>query len=592
MHYIVFLCGLLLSCHTGAKSVTYQPAVASNTRPLLGADAKALPQSNPRATKGGEVRIAHIGTFDTIFPFPFKGIPCQGNGITDEAMVFEKLMYRQPGEPFTYYAWLAEGVAVDQEHKWIEFKLNPKAMWADGKPLTAEDVAFSITALKEQSRPIYKNHLKQVSKVEVKSSQVVRVYVDPIPDPIHEGKTVFARETLLVLCGLPVLPKHILHNRSFDELSQQNVIGSGPYEITDVQMGASVTYARRQNYWGTNLLVNKGRHNFDKVKFVYFRDPHIAFEALKAGEVDWMLEEDVSRRKNGHHFDALKSGKVILSALTAYEAPPMRGFVMNTRRSQFENLALRQALTFALDFDWLKKNLYDKHTRRSRSFFGNGVFADKSKETARASRLHIRDQMQRKKRVLELLQKAGYRVTNGVCVHTQIQKPLRLDLLIENNDSQKEAIAYARMLLKGYGIQLTIRKLDTAQFWHRVMDFDFEMVAIKWLGITSPGVEQRNRWTTESASRKGSLNWAGVQDQHVDVAVNQLLTSKTLDEQASATRSIDKHLRKGYYVIPLGYDSKRFVLHRSRLRYPETDYGQKVILEKSFWWDDTVKKSQ
>lgn len=585
--FVLALLGLTELC---AESLVYQKAVAQFGVPMQGPHMKALPQANPDAPKGGTIRIAQMGTFDTIFPYPFKGIPCAGNGITDEPMVYEKLMFQQVGEPHTLYAWVAEGVAIDPENRWVEFKLNSQAKWADGKPLTTADVAFSIQALKEQGRPIFRNHLKPVRKVEIQSPQIIRIYIDPTPDPLNEGKQIYSKESLLILCRLTILPKHILEGKKFDDMAQQVVIGSGPYELTDVKMGASVTFKRRKNYWGENLPVNIGRSNFDEVKFVYFRDPQIAFEALKAGDVDFMVEEDVNRRKSGYNFDAFRSGQIVLSALSGAGAPPTRGFVMNTRQDKLKSLPLRKALTLALDYGWFQKNLYETNYRRSKSFFGNGAFADQSRQTAREARLNVKDPQKRKRLVIKLLEEAGYKMIGGQCLDMQTKKPLTFDLIIENNDSQKEAVAYARMLRKGYGIQLNIRKLDSAQFWHRVMDFDFEIVAIKWLGMSSPGTEQINRWTSESADRKGSLNWAGVCNSGVDEAVKALLAAKSLEQQTAATQAIDRLLRKGYYIVPLGYDEKRYVLHRSRLHYPKTAYAQKVLLEKSFWWDETVTK--
>lgn len=574
--------------------------------PKLDPSFSSLPQANPDAPKGGKMNVGVLGTFDSIFPFPFKGIPCLGNGITDEAMVYEKLMYRQAGEPMAYYAWLAESVTLDHEYKWIEFNLNKNARWADGNPVTAKDVEFTMHLLKEQSRPIFKNLLKIVERMEILNPRKIRIYVSPSPDPLNPERNIYSREQILILCGIPVLPRHILEGKKLEDLAQEKILGSGPYEIDSVQMGSSVTYKKRANYWGKNLPVSVGRYNFDIVKFTYFRDPNAMFEAMKAGQIDVMLEEDAKRRNRGYNFDKYRKKEVVLSELKASDTLPIKGFIFNTRHQYLANKLLRKALILAMDYDWINKNLFHGRYLRTTSFFGGGKFSaqkgallDKEKailqdlqvssaiQKGKLPMTMIKNHQKRKARVLQLLQKAGYVIKNGRCVHVDSNKPLTISLIIENNDTQKEVIAYARQLQKDYGIQLDIRKLDTSQFWNRVLNFDFEVVSLKWMGMSSPGVEQRNRWTTESAERQGSLNWVGVKDKNIDKAITHLLSVKSFDDQVAASRVIDRLLQWGYYVIPLGVDQYHYYLHTDRIAYPEK-YGKKIVLEKSFWWDKTA----
>lgn len=608
MKFIILLLSTL-NLWGNVSNSGYQSALALNARPKLGANFTHLPQANPHAVKGGSMKMGVIGTFDAIFPYPFKGIPCYGNGITDEAMVYEKLMFRQQGEPFTLYAWLAEGVKIDPEYKWIEFKINSHAKWADGKPVTAEDLIFTVDALKEQSRPIFKNILKPVEKVEKISQNVVRIYVAPTAHPIEVDKKVYSKEQILVLCNLPVLPKHLLEGKKFDDLAQEKILGSGPYEIEDVKMGASVTYRLRKDYWGASLPINVGRHNVEKIKYIYFRDPNVTFEALKAGEIDIMNEDDATRRKAGYVFDRFKSGDVVLSILMGNETPGINGFIMNTRQQPLDRLALRKALTFALDFQWLNKNLYDTKYKRSLSFFGKEPFAategtlsegekkifaelkvDQKISSGKLPEVSIDQSKKRRTYVMALLKEAGFTIKNGKCVDVKTNKTLEIDILVENNNTQKEVVAYARQLKQNYGIILNIRKMDTAQFWQRVMSFDFPMVSLQWSGLSSPGIEQKNRWTQESVDRKGSLNWAGVRDPNVDLAINHLLVATSLEEQAAATKVIDRLLRWGYYIVPLGGDVHQYALHAARLKYPENVFARKVVLAKSFWWDKTGGK--
>lgn len=568
-----------------------------------------LPSANPDIKPKYEttLRLIVVGNaFDSIFPFANKGIPAFGNGITDEPMVFEKLMYRNPHEPFTSYAWLASHAEVAPDNSWVRFYIHPQATWADGTPVTAHDVAFSLEILRTQGRMIFRNLYKHVDRVVVENDKTAKFVLMPVDHPLKKGEKYFSREKACLLGSMTVLPKHIIGDRKLEDIIHEKLIGSGPYAYGEVVDGRSIEYVRRKDYWGdkAGIMIAKGRFNFGKVVFKYFREANVAFEGLKTGEGDMLVEDNTRRRRKGYTFDRFTKGEVKLTMKETHNAKSMKGFVMNTKVPPFDNRQFRKAMLLAIDHKWLLKTIYAGEAEIADSYFMNSEFSARAKNASETfalenklhegdkitkpeqfPKVHTKDVRKRHKRVLKLLKRAGWVVRNGVCVNEKTGKPLELTVLLEGDDSKPEAIAFARNL-RAFGIKLNIQSNDSAQYWRRVLKFDYPMVAIKWLGTSSPGVEQRNRWTSESAENHGTLNFARVSSEHVDKAVNALLSATSYEEQLAATRALDRKLLWRYLVVPTGHESMSAILHDANLTFYDNE-GSKKLPEKSFWWDKT-----
>ncbi|USO01118.1 MAG: ABC transporter substrate-binding protein [Alphaproteobacteria bacterium] len=577
------------------------PYLTLMASPQIPASATHLPAANPHASMGRDTHLRTIvigNAFDCLFPFANKGIPACGNGITDEPLVFERLMYRNPDEPFTFYPWLASYVEVAPDNSWVRFSLNPQATWADGKPVSAEDVAFTCEVLRTQGRIIFRNLYASVARIVVENPHTVRFVMKACDHPTEKGKTYYSRENIMVLAGMTVLPKHVIGPRHLDEIVQEKLPGSGPYAYGMVVNGRRISYVRRSDYWGdrARLMIAKGRYNFQKLTFTYFREANVGFEGLKAGEGDFFIEENIRRRLRGYTFDRFTRGDVTLTCASNVQPKSMLGFVMNTRQFPFDNYHFRKAMVLACDWGWIAHNLYGGAYVRANSYFmhtdfsacaGDTLVAGSSvAQVKKAPPLHIKNPRRRHQRVIRLLKRAGWIIKNGICVSEKTGVPLEMSLLLEGDEHKPEAIAYARNL-KAFGITLTIHRKDSAQYWRKVLAFDYQMTAFRWTGSQSPGAEQRNRWTTESADIKGSLNFAQVRDGQVDQAVRLLLGSQTYEEQRSAAQMLDHRLLSLYLVVPLGHPAQTCALHASNLTFL-TKSDRLKIPEKSFWWDQTA----
>ena len=310
-----------------------QAGIAMHGEPALPADFKNLPYANPDAPQGGVLRQAITGTFDSFSPFIVKGTPATGV----RTYVFESLMGRNWDEAFSLYGLLAESIDVSDDRQTFTFKIRPEAKFSDGTPVTAEDVVFSMETLRDKGRPNFKNSYSKITKVETPDDHTVIFHQD-------EGD----RELPLIMGLMPIVPKHAWEGKAFDETSLDPMTGSGPYVISEVKAGESITYKKNPDYWGKNLAINKGVWNFDTVRFDYYRDANAAFEAFKKGDADIRTEGDPVRWSTGYDFPAAKDGNVTLEKIVQRSPAPTSGLAFNTRRKIFEDARVREALSMPL----------------------------------------------------------------------------------------------------------------------------------------------------------------------------------------------------------------------------------------------------
>ena len=570
-------------------AVAQMHGLAMHGAPQLPADFKHYDYAAPNALKGGTLRQGQIGSFDSLNPFSIRGNAARNI----RERVFESLLDRHYDEPFALYGLLAESLSTAPDRSSATFKLRRGAKFADGTPLTAADVAFTIELLKEKGRPNHRYYYGKIAKVETPDKHTVTLrFAGSPPD----------RELPLIIGLMPILPKHIYAERDIQSASLELPVGSGPYEIVELTPGAQVKFSKVENYWGANLPHNKGRHNFDAITEDYFRDESAAFEAFKAGDLDIWFESNPQRWQSGYGFPAAADGRIVKKTVQLGTPSGLKAFVLNTRRTALKDVKLRQALDLAFDFEWTNKILYGDIYRRTQSYFGNTPLSSTG-QTAGEAELELlaqsplgkeklaagyiapesdgsgRDRALRQQAVA-LLQEAGFTMTGNRLTDPD-GKPVELEVLVQKRDDERLALSWRRMLAR-LGITLNVRLVDSSQYQRRLQNFDFDIIIYNYYASLSPGNEQAYYWGSAAADTPGSRNYAGIKDPGIDAAVKALTQAVSPDDFRTAARALDRALMAGHYFVPLFHNPNQWVAHWHYVEHPfeHATYGARL----ETWW--------
>ena len=549
-----------------------------------------LPYANPDAPKGGRLTLAQEGSFDALNPLILKG----NAPAAMVPYVVQPLMLRSLDEPFTVYGLLAESVETPLDRSWVEFRLDRRARFSDDVPVTSADVAFSWQLLRDHGRPAQRSAYAQVGKVETPDAQTVRF-------TIAGGNY----ELPMILALMPVFARHATDPATFEDTSLTMPLGSGPYRMSEINPGSTLTLKLNPGFWGNALPVLRGLYNFDEIKFDFYRDPNSMFEAFKSGLYDIRIETGTVRWLTAYDFPALRTGAIIRETATFRVPKPMTGFVFNTRRPVFADIRVRQALSLMFDFEWLNANLFANVFRRTQSYFADSALSSHGRPadaleaellgpltsdldpaaldgtlTQPVSDGSGRDRSLARK-ATALLEQAGYAMKDGAMRSRATGAALTFEIVTTSREKLQIASAYADSL-KLIGVRAVVRLADSSQYWGRLRVFDFDMIIETYLNSASPGTEQVNRWSSAAAGRDGSLNYAGVRSKAVDAMIAALLASRTPDAFTAAARALDRALLSGATVIPLYYAPERWLAHTSRVAHPER--WPRYDLTPDTWW--------
>lgn len=519
---------------------------------------------NPQAPRGGTLSEGVIGTFDTLNPYNIKGRPAQGL-----ELITDRLMARIWDEPFTLVPQIAASAELPPDRSWVIFNLDPRARFHDGSAVTSADILFSYETLKQFGRP-----------------NMRRIYQLATPEILDERRIKFTfgegydRETIMIFAMMPVLSKAYWTGRDFDTTTLSPPLTSGPYKIARVDPGRQIIYERVADYWGDDTLIARGQYNFGRVINDYYRDDSVAFEAFKAGAFMLRREWDAGLWHSGYNFPALNSGRIKKEALTHGRPDRVRGFIMNTRRAPFDDIRVREAMTYLFDFEWANKNLYHNQYKRIDSYYPNTDLAapDIPAPPVNETPAQRRANMIKADR---LLKDAGWIVRDGRRVHSQTGRVMRFEMLADDPSQEKLALSFVNTL-KRMGIEARVRIADTANFRGRLNDYDFDMVVYFWLSTLSPGTEQYLYWSCESKDIKGRWNYAGICESEIDALSRSIADVRTREELREHTRALDRLLMQGRYFVPLYYNDQDFVAYDSRLKRPESVPLYGMVIES--WW--------
>jgi peptide/nickel transport system substrate-binding protein len=544
--------------------------------PALPPDFKSLPYANPDAPKGGQLRQAVTGSFDSVNPFIVKGSAAAGV----RTYVFESLLGRNWAEPFSLYGLLAESVEVADDRQTFTFRLRPEAKFSDGTPVTAADVVFSLETLRDKGRPNFKNSYSKITAIETPDERTIRFTQD-------SGD----RELPLIVGVMPILSKAFWQGKDFAATTLDSITGSGPYVIEAVKAGETITFARNPDYWGKDLPLQRGLWNFDAVRFDYYRDANAAFEAFKSGLADVRIEGDPVRWNTGYDFPAVTEGKITRERIEQKTPAPASGFVFNTRRKLFEDPRVREALIMAFDFEWANANLYANAYRRTYGYFGGSELSSEGKpvdEREKAVlgeaaarlrpdfmdgsyRLPVSDGSGRDRKLLrravDLLAEAGWTVTDQGLANAA-GEVFSFTITVQNRDHEKIALHYQRTL-KAIGIKAEVRIVDSAQFSALQTSYDYDMIPATWFNSLSPGNEQLLYFGSDGRRLEGTRNYPGIAEPAVDAAIKAMLDATSREDFVAAVHAEDRLLVSGFYMVPLFDQGGQWVARWNHIGRPD-----------------------
>jgi len=574
-----------------------QTALAMTGTPLYAPGFSHFAYTDADAPKGGILKLGTVGTFDSLNPFIVRGQPPFGLGSGTMSLVYESLMVRGWDEPFTLYGLIAESVEIPDDRSTIIFNLNRSAHFSDGTPITADDVLFSFETLRDKGRPNHRTYYKKVAFTEKLSPTRIKFTFQ------RNAQGVIDREMPLIIGLMPIFPKHDWQDRDFNQTSLRAPIGSGPYKITALDVGRSITYERDPHYWAADLPVMRGLYNFNKIRIDYYRDDSVSLQAFKAGQYDLRRESDPTKWATAYDFPAVADKRVRLESLEHHRTEPAYGFIFNTRHALFSDPVLRAALEYSFDFSWVNKNLFHGQYKRVTSFFPNSELAapvlpsGKELDILNTYRAQLppeifttpvtppeasneelfRDNLLKAE---AMLRDAGYKV-DGDQLFTKNGSPVTFEILLSDPIEEKTALNWSRSL-KRLGITATIHTVDSAQYQARLAAFDYDVTINKWFNSLSPGNEQMYFWGSVAADQKGSRNYAGVKDPVVDALATAIPNAKTREDLVAATNALDRVLMEGHYMVPLYYLGADDIASWTKLHHPDqmSLYGN--VMEA--WW--------
>ena len=484
------------------------------------------------------------------------------------------------------------------DRSWVIFHINPKARFHDGKAITSEDVAFSFDTLTTQGNPFFASYYGDVAKVEI---------LDPLQIKFT-FKHANNNELPIILGQLPVLAKHYWQARDFKKTSLDIPVGSGPYKIAAIEPGRTITYQRDDNYWGKDILLNKGRYNFDTVTFEIYRDENVALESLKAGNYDFRRENSSKNWNTAYTGPVFDDGTIIKRNIPHELPTGMQAFLFNARRDIFKDPRVREALNYAFDFEWSNKNLFYGSYTRTQSFFSNSSLA--SSDLPSAEELKILEPYRGKipdrvfttpyqnpvtrgdgnirsnlRKATQLLKAAGWQIKNKKLTNMASGQTMSFEILLISPTFERVVLPFKKNLAR-LGIDVSVRLIDVQQFVGRVNNFNFDMIISTIGQSSSPGNEQRDFWSSAAADIPGSRNRIGIKNPVIDELIEGVINAREREDLVIATRALDRVLLAYHYVIPQWHHRAFRVAYWNKFNLPD---DPKYAVDIDSWWSKTAE---
>ncbi|BAK65129.1 ABC transporter substrate binding protein precursor [Sphingobium sp. SYK-6] len=571
------------------------------------ADFKHLDYVNPDAPKGGTYRYAQTGSFDTLNFFGLLGTPPFAL-----LWIYDTLMQRSLDEPASYYPLIAETISYPRDLAWVEFRLDPRARWHDGRPITPEDVIFTVAKFKELVSPTYRRIGAAVSRVEKAGPRSVRLYF------VQKGNPTMPT----VVAAMPVVPRHIWQGKDFTASTLERPVGSGPFRIGRMSPGRWLEMERVKDYWAKDLPINKGKWNFDIIRHDFYRDVGVMNEVFLSGQADLRFEGSAARWDAQDQMPAFRAKNLVRDVIRYENGAFYMGLMMNSRRPFLADRRVRKAITLAYDYEWVKRVLLAGHHGRLASFFANTEFAAEGLpgEDELALLAPFRDQLppelftqppelpvagqwgSRRENLVQaaaLLREAGYRIDDGLLIDPRTRQPVRLGLAAYSALMDRQVSLFIENM-RQLGITVDFRSYDTAQFRHKIRNFDFDLMINlpTFPPLVTPGLELMQFWSSQAADTPQSFNYMGVRSPVVDALVMKVGTATDRATVVSAMRALDRVLLWDYYAIPFQHTypapmGQVPITYWNRFGRPAKDPTYNFpFLTMDHWWIDKEKEAR
>ena len=571
-------------------------AIAMHGEPKYPDSFQYVDYANPDAPKGGKIILSSTGSYDSFNPFILKGTAAAGIG-----NLYETLTTGSSDEAFTEYGLIAKTIEWPDDRSWVAFTIREEAVWHDGKKISPEDVIWTFNTLMEKGHPFYKYYYGDVVEVIQENDNKVRFN--------FKGNTNL--ELPLIVGQLPVLPKHYWTNKNFEETSMDIPIGSGPYKIKNFDAGRTITYELDSDYWGKNIPIKKGTENFGVIQYEYYKDRSIEREAFKSGDIDLFSENTSKDWATSYDTPAVQNGLIKKELIEHQNPQGMQGFAFNTRKEIFEDKRVREALSYAFDFEWTNKNLFYNAYKRTNSFFENSELASSGVPSGGELDLlnDYRELLPQKlfqeeynppktdgsgfmrkelQEATKLLQDAGWELQEGKLINKKSGSKFEFELLLVSPAFERIVLPFKDNLAK-LGIDVSVRTIDSAQYQNRLDGFDFDMIVSTFSQSLSPGNEQRNFWGSDAAKTNGSRNIIGISNEVIDSLIEKVISAKDREDLIVTTRALDRVLLWNHYVIPQWHISAYRTLYWDIFDKPSV--RPKYSLGTNTWWVDADKAS-
>ncbi len=578
------------------QDVLIDHALAMTGSPKYKAGFTHFEYANPQALKGGAVKLSSIGTYDSFNPFITKGVAATGI-----SLLYDSLTVQSEDEPFTQYGLVASKIELPADRSWVIYHLNPKARFHDGKPVTAHDVVFSFEIIMSKGTPFYKRYYADVQKVEALDDLRVKFHLGKTPNP----------ELPLIIGQISILPKHYWEGRDFEKTTLEKPLGSGPYKISKFRPGQSITYERVEDYWAKDHPVNKGQYNFGRITYDYYRDATVALQAFKSGEYDYRNENMSKNWATAYTGPAVESGAIVKEEIKHERNQGLQGFVFNTRRPLFKDRKVREALSYAFDFEWSNKILFYGQYKRTTSFFSNSELASRGLPSPEELKYlePLKDNLPAEvftkvfeppatdgtgnvranlRTAVRLLKEAGWSIKNKKLTNTKTGEIFTFEILLISPAFERIVLPFSKNLAR-LGIEATFRVVDTSQYINRITEFDFDMITFVFGQSESPGNEQRSFWGSKSADIPGSRNYAGIKNPAIDALIELVINAPDRKELVTRTRALDRALLFRHYVIPQWHLSYYRIAYWNIFSRPEI--SPKFGIGFNTWWVDPQKEN-
>jgi microcin C transport system substrate-binding protein len=584
----------LISSSVMAQEIHESYAFSVLGEPKYDVDFNHFDYVNPAAPKGGSITLSAIGTFDN-----FNRYALRGNAGIRTGELYDALFATSDDEPGSYYPLIAEKARHPEDFAWAEISINPRARFHDGSPVTAKDVEYTFHKFMTEGVPQFHIYYKGV-KVKAISRLTVRI---ELPKP--------SKDTMLSLFTLPVMPEKFWRHHNLGEPLSRPPLSSGPYRISAWRMGQYAIFSRVKDYWAADLPVNRGRWNFDTIRYDYYLDDNVAFEAFKAGAFDFREEPSpknwatryVGKNFNNHH--------IVREEQENSSAQNTRWLAFNVKRPIFADRRVREAITLAFDFEWMNKALFYGAYSRTNSYFQNTEYA--ARGTPQTDELTLLAPFKKSLppevysqiyqppvsrgngfdranllKALALLKAAGWEIKGGKLVNAKTGKPFAFELLLASGANNQWALPFSHSLER-LGIQVNVRQVDNSQLTNRLRSRDFDMMPTVYRAMTYPSSDLQILW--DSAFIDSTWNTPGVQDPVVDKLISQIIAHQGNEQKLLPLgRALDRVLTWNFYMLPMWYMASDRLAYWDKFSHPQI--RPRYSLGFDTWWYDINKAAR